>query len=138
MGRAREVVDQFYELFAAGRIADTVALFDSACITRTPAGSLNQVEHEEMGNAFKAAFPDSHMAVDQVVESGDEIVLLGHFRGTQTGDLPGAGGTIPASGKTLNLRYIEYFRVDGGRIVDQQTVFDQMDMLGQLGALPPS
>jgi predicted ester cyclase len=136
MAQARETVDKFYELFGAGKIGDTVALFDPACVTLTPAGALNQAEHEGMGHAFKAAFPDSRMAVDQMVESGDEIVVLGHFQGTHTGDLQGAGGTIPASGNRLNLRYVDYFKVDGGRIVDQQTIFDQMELLGQLGALP--
>jgi predicted ester cyclase len=136
MGQARQVVEQFYELFAAGKIGDTVALFDPDCVTLTPNGALNQAEHEGMGNAFKAAFPDSHMAVDHIVESGDELVVLGHFQGTHTGDLQGGGGTITASGNTLNLRYIEYFKVADGHIVDQQTIFDQMEMLGQLGALP--
>jgi predicted ester cyclase len=138
MGSARDTVERFYELFAAGKISDTVALFDPACVTLTPGGALNQSEHEGMGQAFKAAFPDSHMVVDQVVESGDEIVVFGHFQGTHTGDLQAAEGTIPASGNTLNLRYVDYFKVEGGRVVDQQTIFDQMELLGQLGALPPS
>ena len=47
-----------------------------------------------MGHSFKTAFPDSAMAVDRVVESGDEIVVLGHFRGTHTGDLVSPNGTI--------------------------------------------
>lgn len=138
MGQARDTVEKFYELFAAGKIADTVALFDPACVTLTPNGALNQSEHEGLGQAFKAAFPDAHMVVDQAVESGNEIVVLGHFLGTHSGDLHGAGGTIPASGNPLNLRFIDYFKVDDdGRVVDQQTIFDQMELLGQLGALPP-
>lgn len=89
-----------------------------------------------MGHAFKAGLPDSSMAIDQVVESGDEIVVLGHFKGTHTGDLESPGGTIPASGKTLNLRFMDYFKVVSGKIVDHQTIFDQVEMLSQLGAMP--
>jgi predicted ester cyclase len=137
MGQARQAVDRFYELFAAGKIADATAVFDPACITLMPGGALNQAEHEAMGSAFKAAFPDSHMAVDQAVESGNEIVVLGHFRGTHLGDLQSSGGTIPASGNELNMRFVDYFKVDGDKIVDHQTIFDQMEMLTQLGALPP-
>jgi len=99
---------------------------------------MNQVEHEAMGHAFKAAFPDSYMAVEKIVESGDDLlVVLGYFRGTQSGDLQSPGGRIPASGNQLNLRFMDYFKVDGDRIVDHETIFDQMEMLGQLGALPP-
>lgn len=136
MGNTRDVVDQFYALFAAGKIADATELFDSACVTLMPTGALDQAEHEAMGHAFKAALPDAHMAVDRVVESGDEIVVLGHFRGTHAGDLQSPGGTIPASGNELNLRFMDYFKIGAGRIVDHQTIFDQMEMLGQLGALP--
>jgi len=87
MGQAKDVIDRFYELFAAGNIADTVELFDPECISVTPNGALNQTDHEAMGHAFKAALPDSHMVVDHVIESDDEIVVLGKFRGTHTGDL---------------------------------------------------
>ena len=138
MGEAKGVVDSFYELFAAGKIVDATALFDPACITLMPSGPLNQAEHEGIGLAFKAGLPNSHMVLDKIVEAGNELVVLGHFRGTHTGDLQSPGGTIPASGNELNLRFFDYFKVEGGRIVDHQTIFDQMEMLGQLGALPPA
>lgn len=138
MGDAKNLVDHFYELFAAGKIAETVALFSPDCITLTPNGPLNQDQHADMGHGFKAAFPDSHMSVDHVIESGEEVVVMGHFVGTHTGDLQGSGGTIPASGGPLNLRFIDYFKVQDGLFVDQQTIFDQMELLGQVGALPGS
>jgi hypothetical protein len=56
--------------------------------------------------------------------------------GTHTGDLRGAGGTIPASGRPVNLRFIDHFSVKDGLFVDEQTIFDQMELLGQVGALP--
>jgi predicted ester cyclase len=138
MGHARDAAEKYYELFAAGKITDAAAMFDPSCITLMPTGALKQPEHEAMGHAFKAALPNAHMEVDNVVESGDEVVALGHFRGTHSGDLQSPNGTIPASGNELNLRFIDYFKVEGGRFVDHQTVFDQMEMLGQLGALPPA
>jgi predicted ester cyclase len=136
MGEARDAVERFYELFAAGKITDAAEVFDPSCITLMPGGALTQPEHEGVADAFKAAFPDSHMAVDHMVECGDEIVVLGHFRGSHTGDLQSPGGIRPASGNDLNLRFIDYFKVEAGRIVDHQTIFDQMELLGQLGALP--
>ncbi|HUO49129.1 MAG TPA: ester cyclase [Acidimicrobiales bacterium] len=136
MGEARRTAERFFELFAAGKMTDASELYDPACITVMPTGRLNQAEHEQMGYAFKAALPDSKMVVDNAVESGDEIVVLGHFGGTHTGDLVSPGGTIPASGRTLHLRFMDYFKVLDGKIVDHQTIFDQVDMLTQLGAMP--
>lgn len=136
MGQARGAAEKFFELFAAGKMDDAMALFDPSWITLMPTGPLKQAEHDAMGHAFKAGLPDCRMVVDNAVESGDEVVILGRFEGTHTGDLQSPGGTIPASGRPLDLRFMDYFKVVGGRIVDHQTVFDQMDMLGQLGALP--
>jgi predicted ester cyclase len=138
MTHTRDAIDRFYELFAAGKLGDATALFDPACITLMPGGPLDQTQHEAMGNAFKAALPDASMAVDHTVESGDDIVVLGRFQGTHTGDLQSAAGTVPASGNELNLRFIDYFKVTGEKIVEHQTIFDQMELLGQLGALPPA
>ena len=136
MGQSREAVERFFELFAAGKITDATELFDSSCITLMPTGPMTRADHEGMGLAFKAGLPDSSMAIDRVVESGDEIVVLGYFKGTDTGDLQSPGGTIPASGRKLNLRFMEYFKVVNGMIVDHQTIFDQVEMLTQLGAMP--
>ena len=40
MGVAREVVESFYSLFAAGDFVGLTALYAEDCITVTPAGSL--------------------------------------------------------------------------------------------------
>jgi predicted ester cyclase len=136
VGQARETVEKFFELFAADKITDATRLFDPSCVTLMPAGALTQAEHEGMGHTFKAGLPDCSMSVDRIVESGQEIVVLGHFKGTHLGDLQSPGGTIPSSGKALNLRFMDYFKVVDGKIVDHQTIFDQIGMLTQLGAAP--
>src|SRR5215471_20742751 len=130
MGQARATVESFYDLFPADGIDQMGKLFDPACISVMPGGAMNQEQHEAMGYAFKAAFPDARMVIDHAIESGDEIVVLGRFQGTHTGDMVGHGGTIPASGRDLDLRFIDYFKVVDGVIVDHQTAFDQMDLLG--------
>jgi steroid delta-isomerase-like uncharacterized protein len=136
LSETRDVVERFFDLFAAGKIAETRELFAPECITVMPGGSLDIDQHEAMGHAFRAAFPDSRMAVDHTVETDDEIVVLGHFIGTNSGDFVGPDGTIPASGKPLTLRFMDYFKVEDGRIVDHRTVFDQLDLLRQIGAMP--
>jgi len=136
MGQAKDVVFRFFEYFADGKMADAGELFDDVCVSIMPGGALDKSQHEEMGRAFKAGLPDSRMEVDHVVEAGEEVVVLGHFRGTHTGDLQSSGGVLPHSGRLLNLRFIDYFRVENGKIVDHQTAFDQLEMVSQLTPAP--
>ena len=76
------------------------------------------------------------MEVTRAVEAGDEVCMVGRFKGTHTGDLVSPQGTIPASGNTLAMPFADYFRVSAGKIAEQESIFDQMTLLGQLGALP--
>jgi predicted ester cyclase len=75
------------------------------------------------------------MAIDHAVDGGDEVFVEGRFLGTHDGDLVSPQGTIPASGNKLELRFADYFKVAGDRVVEHRTYWDQMDMMGQLGAL---
>ena len=138
MGKAREVVEQFYERFGAGDMATVTTYFAPDCITVTPAGAFSNAEHEAFGKAFKDAMPDGHMEIVRVVESGDEIYITGRFKGTHKGDLVSPQGTVPASGNALDMPFADYFRVVDGKIVEHEVVWDQLGMMAQLGAMPPS
>ncbi|MGH9279918.1 MAG: ester cyclase [Acidimicrobiales bacterium] len=135
MGAARDVVEGFYERFGAADIDGTRVLYTDDCVTVTPTGSLTNDEHEAFGRAFTSAFPDAHMLVTHVFESGEEVCVLGRFQGTHEGDLVSPGGTIPATGRSLDMPFADYFQVRDGKIAAQESIFDQMTLLAQLGAL---
>ena len=137
MGAVRDVVDEFYARFADGDMAGASTLFAADCMTVTPGGAMDVTEHEAFGNAFKSAMVDGRLEPVRVVESGDEIVVLGRLKGTHKGDLVTAQGTIPASGNTVELPYADYFRVRDGKIVEHEVFWDQLAMMTQLGAMPP-
>lgn len=137
MGEARAPVEQFYERFAAGDLDGAMAVYADECVSITPAGALPMAEHRAFGRAFMDALPDARMEIVRVVESGDEVVVAGRFQGTHTGDLQSPQGTIAASGNTIDVPFMDYFRVENGRVVAHEVICDQTAMLGQLGALPP-
>ena len=136
MGEARQLAERYYELFGAGELQSAVALFADDCLTVTPAGTMNNAEHETFGRAFKNGLPDAGMELLRAVEAGDEVYITGRFTGTHQGDLVSPQGRIPASGNSLDLTFADYFRVRGGKIVEHEVIWDQMSLLGQLGALP--
>lgn len=136
MSEAREAAERFYERFSAGDLDGAMAVYADDCISITPAGPLASAEHRAFGQAFMEALPDAHMEITGVVEAGDEVVVRGRFKGTHRGDMHSPQGTIPASGNSIDVPFMDYFRVEDGRIVDHTVIWDQMAMLGQLGALP--
>jgi len=134
MSQARDTVQRFYDGFGAGDLDSAMAVYADDCISVTPAGALANAEHRAFGQAFMDALPDAHMEIIRIVESGDELVVHGRFKGTHQGDLHSPQGTIPASGNTIDVPFMDYFRVEDGRIVDHHVIWDQMVMLEQLGA----
>lgn len=136
MGDARATVDRFYACFAASDWEGARGCYADSCITVMPGMELDNDSHMAVGMAFKAAMPDARMEVVRAVEAGSEVFMGGTFRGTHTGDMVTPQGSIPASGNDLALPFADYFRVEDGKIVEHNVVFDQLTMLTQLGAAP--
>lgn len=137
MGAAFQAATGYYDRFAAGDFEGATACFDPDCITVTPAGAMGVRDHEQFGRGFKAALPDAHMVVERVVESGDTVGIEAHFVGRHTGDLVTPQGTLEASGADLDMPFADFFIVRDGCIVEHRVYWDQMAMMGQLGAAPP-
>jgi steroid delta-isomerase-like uncharacterized protein len=81
------------------------------------------------------SFPDSRTEIQQMIASGDRVVIHSTFSGTDTGGfMPG----MPATGKSFEMEGIDIIRVnDEGKIAEHWGIQDQMAMMGQLGLLPP-
>ena len=136
VGSARELAERFYERFAAGDLTGAAALFAEDCVTVTPAGRFSVAEHEAFGQAFKKALPDARMELVRAVEADNEVYITARFKGIHQGDLVSPQGTIPASGNALDMPFADYFRVSQGKIAEHEVIWDQMALLGQLGARP--
>ena len=81
---------------------------------------------------YRAAFPDVRMTVDDVVASGDKVVLRWHGEGTHRGELVGLAPT-GVRGSTTG---ISIDRWQDGKVVETWTEWDNMGLARQLGAAP--
>lgn len=81
---------------------------------------------------FHQAFPDLHITVDDIFGEGDRVAVRSTARGTHRGAL----GALPPTGKQVAIPAIIIFHVAGGKVRDRWEVFDQMDMMQQLGVIP--
>lgn len=134
MGEARRVAKRFYDSFTSGDFEAAGECFADTCVTVSPMGELDKAQHEAFGRAFKNGVPDARMEIVRAAEADDQVFVNGRLRGTHTADLVSPEGTLAATGNALDLAFADYFRVQDGRIVAHEVIWDQMAMLAQLGA----
>ncbi len=83
---------------------------------------------------WAAAFPDSQGEIHSAIQSGDTVVVEVTWRGTHTGSLQTPRGTIPPTGKRIELRACQINVVANGKIQTTRHYFDMGTLLQQLGA----
>ena len=132
---AREQVDAFnsgdWERVQAGLAAD--AHYDELGTQRTLDGSEKIVE---LFKGWKVAFPDAAGTVTSAVASDTTAALEVTWKGTHTGPLETASGTIPPSGKRQETPAAIFSTFEGGKIKESRHYFDSMTLLKQIGAQP--
>ena len=82
---------------------------------------------------YRAAFPDVRINVDDVIVSGDKVVLRWHSKGTHRGELAGLAPT-GARGSVTGISIDQW---KDGKIVETWTEWDNLGLARQLGAAPP-
>lgn len=112
---AREQVDAFnrgdWESLKAGLTSD--AHYDELGTERKIDGRDKIVE---LFKGWRQAFPDAIGRVTSAVAGGDKAALEVTWKGTQTGPLVTAQGTIPASGKSQETPAAFFFTFEGNTI----------------------
>ena len=81
---------------------------------------------------FRAAFPDLHVTLEDVLGEGDKVATRGYFTGTHQGEFNG----IPATGKQVKVSYIDLWRLENGKAVENWVQMDMMGLMQQLGVIP--
>lgn len=92
----------------------------------------NRDEHLGLINSFTIAFPDSENIILDEISEGDKIVVRGILKGTHLGEFRG----IKASGKKIEVTWMNIFEVLGGKIVNQWGILDSLSLMQQIGAIP--
>ena len=81
---------------------------------------------------FFHGFPDMHIQVDQVIGDGDMVATRGEWTGTHSGEFMG----IPATGKKVRVGYIDLWKMQNGKGVENWVQMDLVSMMQQLGVMP--
>jgi steroid delta-isomerase-like uncharacterized protein len=111
-------------------------LFAPSVSLQTPDGVLTGLDGASfLLKAYATAFPDFHLAIDDLVAEGDKVVVRWTFTGTHHGPL----ADVPASGKRVDVpNGIAIYRLAAGRITEAHFAWNKYELLQQLGVFATS
>jgi steroid delta-isomerase-like uncharacterized protein len=126
---ARRVFD---EIFNQGRFEVADEIYAKDFVNHGVSRDVGLKEDQDAARGWKAAFPDLKMTVEMMIGEGNLVTVLWRGEGTNTGE----GNGLPATGKRLAGRGITIWRIEGGKIREEWSEFDQLRIMTQLGLLP--
>ncbi len=130
----KTIVRRFYEEWNKGNMQGVFDLFSDDVVDHNPtpgqpSGKAGVIQSLEI---FHNAFPDSQLALEQLIADGDKVVDHASLRGTHTGSLLG----IPPTGKPVLIEASDVYRIANGKIVEIWHIEDILGIMQQIGAIP--
>ena len=122
----------FDEVWNKGNVGETEAFLAPGFVSHNTL-DVRIVGPQEYGRAvadYRAAFPDHHTTLEDVLVDGDRVVVRGTDRGTHRGEFMG----FPASGREVTTTWIEIFRMEDGKAAEGWLESDSAKLRDQLVA----
>ena len=129
-----EIITRFEHAFRAGDQATIDTLCDPGLVDHNPAPdeAPTLTGFKQKVASFKAIFPDLQEELHDIIASGDIVATGWVVTGSQQRDYLG----IHASGQTIRVEGMNFYRLKDGRVTDIWTQFDGVALMQQLSAIP--
>jgi predicted ester cyclase len=114
----------------------------------------NAMEMEQSAHVCHTAFPNLHLAIDDLLADGDKVMVRFTARGTHDGVMQGVAAAeaiagipserdpyrtlllIPPTGREVSFEGIAVFGFSDGKVSSFWHLLDELELLRQVGALP--
>jgi steroid delta-isomerase-like uncharacterized protein len=87
---------------------------------------------KEIIQQFIDAFPDMKIKVETIIAENDYVATNGYWTGTNKGSFMG----MPASNKQVKVAYVDFWKIQNGKAVENWVQMDMAGMMVQTGAMP--
>ena len=131
MSQVEEVLHGIYEAINTGNLA-LLDKFVAPGYVEHSEGFQGVEPFRQQVAAFRAAFPDLRVAIEDVLTDGDRFASRTAVTGTHTGDLMG----MPATGKRISVEAVDIGRVHDGQAAERWGGLNMYALLTQLGVIP--
>lgn len=81
---------------------------------------------------MRSGFSDVQWSIEDMVAEGDMVAARFTMRGTHNGAFMG----VPATGRPVQVSAMNFYKVSGGKIVEEYGQPDMMGLMLQIGAIP--
>jgi steroid delta-isomerase-like uncharacterized protein len=116
-----------------GASDDGTQIFSADFVAHMPGQPpMDRVAFEHFVSAVSDGMPGYTFEIHEQIAQGDLVVNRVTWRGVHSGDMAG----VPATGRSVELKGINMFRVSDGRVVEQWAELDMLGLLQQIGAIP--
>jgi steroid delta-isomerase-like uncharacterized protein len=133
MSRVEEVLDGIYEAVNTGNVA-LLDKFVAPDYIEHSEGFRGVEPFRQQITAFRAAFPDLLVTIEDLLTDGDRFASRTTVTGTHTGDLMG----MPATGKRISVEAVDIGRIENGQAKERWGGLNMYALLTQLGVIPAS
>jgi steroid delta-isomerase-like uncharacterized protein len=120
----------FDEILSKGDFAAADELIDPDVVFH-PAEIHGRGNFLQYLGVLRAAFPDLNFTVEDEVSNGEKAAGRFTMRGTHQGEFMG----IPASNNAVEIRGVDFFRLENDRIKEIWVSLDSFGLMQQLGAI---
>ena len=136
----RRIVEQFQEAFNRGDLDAAAGCFAEDC--RNHGRPVGRAGLRRVLGELKTNFPDARLTALDSVAEGEWVVVRCTYSGTHRGtsNFPVDGGMlvgVPPTGRSFEVQHIHMHRVLDGKIAEHFANRDDVEMMRQLGLLPP-
>jgi steroid delta-isomerase-like uncharacterized protein len=131
----KKVVAAFVEdVINQGRLdrADDLVALDFVELDPLPGQQQGREGLKDVIGGMRAAFPDLHWVLDEVVAEGDRVVSRFTWTGTHRATFLG----IPSTGRKVAVKGVVIDRLADGKMADSRILMDSLGLMQQLGVLP--
>jgi len=131
MSQVEEVLHGIYEAVNTGNLA-LLDEFVAPDYTEHSEGFQGVEPFKQQITAFRTAFPDLRVIVEDLLIDGDRFASRTTVTGTHAGDLMG----MPASGRRISVEAVDIGRIENGQAKERWGGLNLYSMLTQLGVIP--
>jgi steroid delta-isomerase-like uncharacterized protein len=127
----RKFLDEVINQNRMGR-ADDLVLEDFVELDPSPGQRQGREGLKEVLGMMRAAFPDIHWIVEEMVAEGEKVVTRFTWTGTHRGSFLG----VPPTGKSVSVKGVVIDELAGGKMSASRMLMDSLGMMQQLGVVP--